>query len=67
MNPWGYGSFGVAIRLDENATVEFVVRNAGYVPPAGNEIKASRRTNHRPLLVQPGLRRCHPACFCHIR
>jgi hypothetical protein len=29
VNPWGYGSFGVAIRLDENATVEFVVRNTG--------------------------------------
>ena len=39
VNPWGYGSFGVAIRLDENATVEFVVRNAGYAPPAGTAIK----------------------------
>ena len=29
VNPWGYGSFGVSIRLDENATVEFVVRNTG--------------------------------------
>jgi hypothetical protein len=33
VNPWGYGSFGVSIRLDENATVEFVVRNVGYPPP----------------------------------
>ena len=33
VNPWGYGSFGVAIRLDENATVEFAVRNVGYPPP----------------------------------
>ena len=33
VNPWGYGSFGVSIRLDENATVEFVVRNLGYLRP----------------------------------
>jgi hypothetical protein len=39
VNPWGWGSFGVSIRLDENATVEFVVRNLGYSPPAGSEIK----------------------------
>jgi hypothetical protein len=26
VNPWGYGSFPVAIRLDENSTIEFVVR-----------------------------------------
>jgi hypothetical protein len=26
VNPWGYGSFPVRIRLDENARVEFVVR-----------------------------------------
>jgi hypothetical protein len=30
VNPWGYGSFPVSIRLDESATVEFVVRNLGY-------------------------------------
>jgi hypothetical protein len=39
VNPWGWGSFGVSIRLDENATVEFVVRNLDYSPPAGSEIK----------------------------
>ena len=26
VNPWGYGSFPVNIRLDEDATLEFVVR-----------------------------------------
>src|SRR5262245_10470424 len=26
INPWGYGSFQVFIRLDENATIEFVAR-----------------------------------------
>jgi hypothetical protein len=35
INPWGWGSFPVSIRLDESAVVEFVVRNAGYTPPAG--------------------------------
>jgi hypothetical protein len=33
VNPWGYGSFPVSIRLDENARVEFIVRriNKGSV------------------------------------
>ena len=39
VNPWGWGSFGVSIRLDENATVEFVVRNLDYSAPAASEIK----------------------------
>jgi hypothetical protein len=26
VNPWGYGSFQVSIRLDENATIEFAAR-----------------------------------------
>ena len=26
VNPWGYGSFQIAIRLDDSATIEFVVR-----------------------------------------
>ena len=30
VNPWGYGSFGVTIRLDENAIVEFAVRNVEH-------------------------------------
>lgn len=29
LNPWGCSSFPIAIRLDENAKVEFVVRNVG--------------------------------------
>ena len=33
VNPWGWGSFGVSIRLDENTTVEFVVRNLDYPVP----------------------------------
>jgi hypothetical protein len=39
VNPWGWGSFGVSIRLDENARVEFVVRNIDYSPPGASEIK----------------------------
>jgi hypothetical protein len=35
-NPWGYGGFGVSIRLDENSTIEFVVRNLDY---SASEIK----------------------------
>lgn len=30
VNPWGFGSFPVSIRLDDSATVEFVVRNLNY-------------------------------------
>jgi hypothetical protein len=30
VNPWGYGSFPVNIRLDLEAKVEFVVRNESY-------------------------------------
>ena len=26
VNPWGYGSFPIALRLDENSVIEFVVR-----------------------------------------
>ncbi|HJU04930.1 MAG TPA: hypothetical protein VJ692_07220 [Nitrospiraceae bacterium] len=27
VNPWGFGSFPVAIRLDDNAAIEFIIRN----------------------------------------
>ena len=30
VNPWGFGSFAVNIRLDLDAKVEFVVRNEAY-------------------------------------
>ncbi len=33
VNPWGYGSFPVSIRLEEGATIELVLRNSGYTPP----------------------------------
>ena len=39
VNPWGYGSFGLTIRLDENATVEFIIRNNNYIPPAKKKIE----------------------------
>lgn len=31
INPWGYGSFSVELRLDEGATVELTVRRTGDV------------------------------------
>jgi len=31
VNPWGYGSFSVNIRLDLDAKIEFVVRNEAYM------------------------------------
>lgn len=34
LNPWGYGSFQVALRLDESVTVQLVARNRSYEPPA---------------------------------
>jgi hypothetical protein len=37
LNPWGFGSFEIAIRLDESATIEFVVRRR-----AGNSIDITR-------------------------
>jgi hypothetical protein len=32
LNPWGFGSFPVAIRLDENVRLEFVVRRVSSQP-----------------------------------
>jgi hypothetical protein len=37
VNPWGYGSFPISIRLDDGATLEFVVRNVNYAHPAGED------------------------------
>jgi len=31
VNPWGYGSYGFQVRLDENALVEFVVNHNGGI------------------------------------
>ena len=33
VNPWGNGSFQVSIRLDESATIEFVVRRVNNAAP----------------------------------
>jgi len=37
LNPWGNGCFQVYVRLDEGATVEFVVRGVTDVSAAGEE------------------------------
>src|SRR5262245_42127202 len=33
VNPWGYGSFQISIRLDDSATVEFVARRVSNAAP----------------------------------
>jgi len=33
VNPWGYGSFQISIRLDESAAIEFVVRRVSNATP----------------------------------
>jgi hypothetical protein len=43
VNPWGYGSFPVSIRFDENARVEFVVRRISK----GNPPRIIRRIGGR--------------------
>jgi hypothetical protein len=40
-NPWGYGSFPVNIRLDENSTIELVVRGV----PTSEDIPSAERIN----------------------
>ena len=66
VNPWGYGSFGVAIRLDENATVEFVVRNVDYAPPAGDAIKRIGGRITGRFWYNPAYGDATPRA-CHIR
>ncbi len=34
VNPWGYGSFPVAIRLEDNSTLEFMVRGVSVSGPS---------------------------------
>ena len=38
VNPWGYGSFQVAIRLDDSATIEAIVRGVSGGPTDEKEI-----------------------------
>jgi hypothetical protein len=35
LNPWGYGSFQIALRLDDSATIELAVRSRSDSPPGG--------------------------------
>jgi hypothetical protein len=37
LNPWGFGSFQLAVRLDSSATIEFVVRNRSQ-PQGGSAV-----------------------------
>jgi hypothetical protein len=64
VNPWGFGSFGIAVRLDEDATIEFTVRNSGYDPAPGKEIKRvggriSGRFWYNPAYGDATPRSCH--------
>ena len=38
VNPWGNGSFQVSIRLDESATIEFIVRRISNGAPDVHEV-----------------------------
>jgi hypothetical protein len=38
VNPWGYGSFQISIRLDDSATIEFVVRRVNDTAPGITEV-----------------------------
>jgi hypothetical protein len=38
LNPWGYPSFQVSIRLDDSATVEFLVRRVNNAAPDVKEV-----------------------------
>jgi hypothetical protein len=39
LNPWGYGSFQVALRIEESATIELVAYNRAYTAPAASAIE----------------------------
>lgn len=39
LNPWGYGSFQTGIRLEDGATLEFVVRRVSADPTPGDPIR----------------------------
>jgi hypothetical protein len=38
VNPWGYGSFQIAIRLDDSATIEFAVRRVNNATSAITQV-----------------------------
>jgi hypothetical protein len=38
VNPWGYGSFQISIRLDDSATIEFVARRVNNTAPKITEV-----------------------------
>ncbi len=52
VNPWGWGSFPLSIRLDEGATLEFVVRHVGTASSQGK----SRGKSAPPPVERVGAR-----------
>ena len=53
LNPWGFGSFQFSARLDENSTLEFVVRRALIPGPVSTAIGASIAAALVPQAVTP--------------
>ena len=47
VNPWGYNNYPVTIRLDENAKIEFIVRNRNHPPPGSENPKIGARITGR--------------------
>jgi hypothetical protein len=47
VNPWGYNCLPVLVRLDENARVEFVIRNRGI---KDDDLKERPQTGNQPPL-----------------
>jgi hypothetical protein len=48
VNPWGFGSFPVSVRLDDSATVEFVVRG---VTPRWDDVAEAADATPAPTRV----------------
>jgi len=47
VNPWGFNNYPVAIRLDENARVEFILRNRAFDKSGGLIEKVAGRIRGR--------------------
>jgi hypothetical protein len=42
LNPWGVGSFPIALRLNDGATIEFIVRGTSGAPPPGDPLHITK-------------------------
>jgi hypothetical protein len=62
LNPWGFGSFQFSARLDESATIEFVVRRSFTAVPLSTTIGTNITADLSPQEVTPT-----PASKANIR